>query len=634
MADQTCQNMRNNRLIKTILPFFIIINLLFTAPVISQEPPAPETITELKDQLSNEMKKQHVAGLMLTLVTKDSILYAGGLGFANLEKKIPVNETQLFRVASITKLFVALGVLNLIKEGKLKTDSKLKDIAPEVPFENKWDPTNPITIAGLMEHSTGFSDKSPFEEYNFSNKQFSGLEALNVFKKFMVSKWKPGQSHSYSNVNYAILGYILEKISGKPINEYLKEKVFMPLSMPYANLILKDKGDSSDEYSKGYLWKDDHFQWVPYQPQFSAGYGSLKVSATDFAHALQVLLNDGQTPTDLFLSKDIVEDAEIPHTYLSAKRGFKDSYAYGNECVDINGHIFRGHMGATGCYLSAFLYNRKLEVGFAFSMNTHNEPFSWYVQDLIGKYMLQHIPEAIVPKPFPINEKTVAPYFGYYRWSNPNQLYSGFFDGLQNTFKLEQKGNFLQANIIGKGSLQWQAADSAGVFYKYENAVNPRIVLLKDDDDNLAITDGTMYFKKITAWQAWSSILLFAGSCLLLLSSLLFGIVQIFLVAFKKNIRTQWLLRISPFLSTIGLLLVLNIISGLFEHMKEVTPTDTAFIWWKTGLYIFALFTLFAFCTLVYQWKNIKSIWLKFYLSLTALAGCYLFSVLAINHWY
>ena len=619
---------------KVSLTLFIIVNLIFISSVTAQEQSTPLNLTELKNQLSKEMKKQHVTGLMLTLVTKDSILYAGGIGFANLEKKIPVNEIHLFRVASITKLFVSLGILNLVKEGKLRTDSKLKDIAPEVPFENKWETTNPITIAGLMEHSTGFSDKSPFEEYNFSGKQFSGIEALKQFQKFMISKWKPGQSHSYSNVNYAILGYIIEKVSGKPITEYLREKVFTPLGMPYASLILNDKGDSIDAYSKGYLWKEDHFQLAQNQPQFSAGYGSLKASATDFARALQILLNDGQTPTGSFLSKDILEDAEIPHTYLSAKKGFKDSYAYGNESVDINGQIFRGHMGAIGCYLSAFLYDRKLGVGFAFSMNTHNEPFSWYAQDLIGKYMMRNVPEAIVPKPYPINEKAIAPYLGYYRWINPNQLYSGFFDGLQNTFKLEQNGNFIQANIIGKGSLQWQAADSAGVFYKYENAVNPSIVFLKDDDHNLAITDGTMYFKKITAWQAWSPILLFAGSCLVLLSSLLFGIVQLFLFAFKKNIRSQWLLRMSPVFSTVGLLIVVNVISGLFDHMKEVTPTNIAFIWWKTGLYIFALFTLCTFCMLVYRWRNLKSNWLKLYLSLTVLSGCYLFAVLAANHWY
>ena len=152
---------------------------------------------------------------------------------------------------------MSLCILNLVKEGKLATNTKLKEIAPEVPFRNKWEATNPVTIAELMEHSTGFSDKSPFEEYNFSGREFAGLEGLRVFQQFMVSKWKPGESHSYSNVNYMILSYIIEKISRKSINNYLRENVFAPLGMPFANVNLKE--DGTDAYCKGYLWKEDHF---------------------------------------------------------------------------------------------------------------------------------------------------------------------------------------------------------------------------------------------------------------------------------------------------------------------------------------------------------------------------------------
>jgi CubicO group peptidase (beta-lactamase class C family) len=609
-----------------------LFSCIFIIKNFAQELPVPHTIEELKQQLSNEMNKQHVPGMMLTLVTRDSVLFAGGIGFANLERKIPVNENHLFRQASIGKLFVALGILNLIKDGKLSADTKLRDLAPEVPFKNKWEATNPITIAELMEHSTGFSDKSPFEEYNFSDKKFPGLEALNVFKKFMVSKWQPAQNHSYSNVNYIILGYLVEKISGKSLNDYLHEKIFIPLSMSSSNMTLRD--DGTDIYSKGYVWKENHFQPVPHAPQYSAANGSLNACAIDYAHALRAFLVNWQTPSGQFLSKEILDDSEIPHTYLSAKTGFKNSYAYGNECRDIEGQIFRGHMGAISSYLSAFLYNRKAGMGFALSINTSNESFVMYAQELVCRYLMQYLPKPVVPAAYPVNAIAIKPYLGYYRWSNPAQLYSGFFDGLQNTFKLTQQGNALDVHIIGRGSMKWQAADSTGVLYKYENGINPRIVFLKDFDQQTAITDGTMYFTKISALEAWVPIVLFAGSCLILLSTLIFGFISLLLLIFKKDLRTQWLFRIAPLLTTVGLIIIIIVIPRLLEHLKSAASMDILFIWWTAGKYIFAFFSVAALFLLLLRWKKLKNNWLKFYLSLTAFASCYLLGVLLVNHWY
>ena len=310
------------------------IFLLIVKVSTAQEIPIPKTLADLKSILKIEMEKQHVAGMILTIATQDSVLYTGGLGFSDVEKKTPVNENQLFRGSSITKLFVSLGILNLVNDGQLTVNTRIKDIVPDIYFKNEWEATNPITVAELMEHTTGFSDKSPFEEYNFSNKKFPGIESVKVFNKFMVSKWKPGERHSYSNVNYAILAYIIEHVSGKPINEYLSEKVFIPLGMPNANIHLTV--DDSSEYSKGYVWKFNHFQEVFHQPQFNAGYGSLNISIHDYSNVLIAYLNNWKTPEGQFLSKEILEDSETPHTYLSAKAGFKNTYAYGNECWDLN----------------------------------------------------------------------------------------------------------------------------------------------------------------------------------------------------------------------------------------------------------------------------------------------------------
>ncbi|MEO6286927.1 MAG: serine hydrolase domain-containing protein [Dyadobacter sp.] len=612
------------------LAIFLLPNLGIQ-PMFAQEA-APGTLTELKTKLETEMQKQHIAGMMLTIADKDSVLFSGGIGYSDMGRKTRVTEKQLFRGASITKLFVALGMMKLMEDGKLSLNTKLKDIAPEIPFENKWEITNPVTIAQLMEHSSGFSDKSPFEEYNFSENQYAGIEAVKVFQHYMVAKWKPGERHSYSSVNYALLDYIIEKVSKVPTREYLQKNVFSPLKMPYANVDLTN--DGSGKYSKGYVWKGDHFQLVPHQPAFNAGYSSLNISALDFAHALRAYLNDWKTPSGQFLSRNILEKTETPHTYLSARAGLKNTYGYGNESIDVSGQMFRGHRGAIGGFLSAFLYNRKLGLGYAFAVNTHNESFYQYADHLISQFVLRNAQKPAPTLTYPLNAAATKPYSGYYRLSNPSQLYTGFFESLTNTIRVEPAGNGLHVQILGRGSMKWQAADKTGLQYKNEHAAYAQILFLKDSENNPVIVDGTMYFEKTTAFAAWAPILFFAMSALMLVSTLVFGLITILLFAWKKIPHNQLLARLLPTVTTIGLMIILSSAAPLFDHMRAASPTNGLLVTWTIGKYFFAFFTILTLAFLALRWKYLNSRALKIYLTVATCSCCYLLVVLLTNGWF
>jgi CubicO group peptidase (beta-lactamase class C family) len=82
------------------------------------------------------MAYKAIPGLMIALVTRDSVIFSGGFGYADLEEKIPVNSTHLFRLGSITKSFAALAIFKLVREGKLSLDDKVSDIAPEISIQN------------------------------------------------------------------------------------------------------------------------------------------------------------------------------------------------------------------------------------------------------------------------------------------------------------------------------------------------------------------------------------------------------------------------------------------------------------------------------------------------------------------
>ncbi|MCF0052625.1 beta-lactamase family protein [Dyadobacter sp. LJ53] len=615
-----------------LLVLAFLLATLSTFPAVQAQEPVPKTLDELKARLESEMHRQHVAGMMLAIVDKDSVRFSGGLGLSDMGKRTPVTQHHLFRAASITKMFIALSILDLVKDKKLGITTKLSDIAPEIPFENKWETSNPVTIEMLLEHTTGFSDKSPFEEYNFTGKPVTGIGSVAVFGKFMKSRWKPGERHSYSSVNYAILDYIIEKVSGKPTSEYLRTKVFTPLQMPDANIAMTS--DGSAKYSKGYVWKDDHFQLVPHQPAFNPGYSSLNVSALDLAFALKAYLNDWNTHSGPFLSAKFLNESETPHTYLSARAGLMNTYGYGNEASDIAGHIFRGHRGAIGGFLSAFLYNRKLGLGYAFAINTHNESFYRYADHLISQFVLQHVQKPVMPVTYPLNKAVAQPFMGYYKLSNPIQLYTGFFESLTNTIKVEQVGNELSVQILGRGSMKWQAADAAGIRYKSLYAANPQILFLKDAEGNHVIVDGTLYFEKTTAFAAWASLLGFAVSVLFLVSTLFFLLINLLLIVAGKIPRGLLVTRFSPTLVAIGSVLMLWSASHLFDHMREASSTDWLFMMWGAGKYLFAAGILLVLYVLSVKWRAFSSKGLKAYLVMVAISACYLFFIFVSSNWY
>lgn len=612
--------------------FCLSLFLLPSLPSQAQQRPVPATVGALVYELESEMQKQHVAGMMLSIVTRDSVLFSGGIGYADVGRRTPVSSGHLFRQASVTKLFVALGVLKLVQEGRLALQAHLKDIAPEIPFRNGWEQTSPVTIEQLLEHSTGFADKSPFEEYNFTGSRFDGLAGVKVFEKFMFSRWKPGERHAYSGVNYAILAYVIEKISGKPLDRFLHENVFDPLGMQNANADMS--GKAPGVYAHGYVWQAGGYRPVPHQPQYNAGYGSLNASAGDLAHALRAYLHRWATASGRFLSADYLRQSETPHSYLSAKAGLHNTYAYGNEAYELEGRVFRGHRGAIGGFLSAFLYNREAGVGYAFSINTHNEAFYQHADALIRAFLTKDLAAPGPARPYRLTAPDFGRYAGYYRLANPGQLYTGFLEQFQNTLRLDTTGGRLNAHLLLGGTMQFGQADSTLLRFKAPRGAAPHVALLRDATGEPVFVDRTLYFTKISAFNAWFSLIMLPAGVVLLLTSIVFGLISGILCIRKRWTFQILLLRLSPALAVACIVLIISAGAQLMELMKAGLPTDNAHALWTTGKFGFAFFVIVTTGLLALNWRRLHSLILRVYLALLVVSGGYLLVVLAVNHWY
>src|SRR5258708_23108158 len=188
--------------------------LLSSAPLLraqkKEEPAPPKTLEELQKAIKSELEKNHVPGAGVALISRGELLWCGGIGDADAASKRPVTCDTEFRVGSISKIFVALALLNIQEERKIDLEARLCDVTPEVPMTNAWEAAHPVRIVNLLEHTAGFDDMEPPEVYNVRDPYDYPL--LDVFKRFQEPqrvRWSPNTRMSYSNPGYGVAGYLI-----------------------------------------------------------------------------------------------------------------------------------------------------------------------------------------------------------------------------------------------------------------------------------------------------------------------------------------------------------------------------------------------------------------------------------------
>jgi CubicO group peptidase (beta-lactamase class C family) len=169
------------------------------------------------------------------LVARDgNVLLSKGYGSANLEWNIPNSPSTKFRLGSITKQFTAASILLLEERGKLKVEDPVKKRMPDAPAS--WDK---VTIYHLLTHTSGIPSFTGFPDYRSTEAIPSPPEKTVARFRDKPLEFEPGEKWNYSNSGYVLLGYLIEKISGRTYSEFVQENIFTPLGM-------KDSGYDSN----------------------------------------------------------------------------------------------------------------------------------------------------------------------------------------------------------------------------------------------------------------------------------------------------------------------------------------------------------------------------------------------------
>lgn len=163
----------------------------------------------------------------VVLVAKDDkVLYQKGYGYANFDTKLPHRPSTLFKTESVGKMFTATAVLQLVEKGQLRLNQTVKEVLPELPVSN----AEKITVDQLLKHTSGLQSPWDNPAWRFK-KEYTRQELVKIIAEVPLAFDTPGKEMYYSNSGYYILGWMIEKITGKPYDTYFQETFFAPLGM-------------------------------------------------------------------------------------------------------------------------------------------------------------------------------------------------------------------------------------------------------------------------------------------------------------------------------------------------------------------------------------------------------------------
>jgi CubicO group peptidase (beta-lactamase class C family) len=302
-----------------------------------------------------------IAGAVVVVVKDGQVLTEKGYGYADVKSRRPVDpKATLFRPGSVSKLFTWTAVMQQVEAGKINLDA---DVNQYLDFKVPPYAGKPVSMRDLMTHTAGFAETI---KHLFP----ADAKALLPLDKF-ISVWTPnrifppGEVPAYSNYGAALAGYIVQRTSGEPFDQYVAKHIFAPLGMNHASFTQPLQPNLLAGMASGYLRASAAPQ--PYEFVGPAPAGSLAITGDDISRFMIAHLNNGEFGGVRILQEATAKQMHAPQRQYEPPL---NGMALGFYHEDRNGHVIVGHGGDTVAFHSDLHLLTNDNVGIFISMNS------------------------------------------------------------------------------------------------------------------------------------------------------------------------------------------------------------------------------------------------------------------------
>ena len=450
----------------SLLFVFVIVSLLNSYSQNNAEQTEKiKAILPTLDQICQDFAtKNHLPSLVYGLVVDGKVIHSNALGIANTTTNSKANLQSVYRIASMSKSFTAMAILQLRDAGKLRLDSPVSLYIPELKGQKFSTDSPEITIRHLLTHAAGFPEDNPWGDRQLA---ISDETMLKMFKKGISFSNTPGVAYEYSNMGFAMLGYIIKKISGQTYQNYIIEKILKPLGMN--NTYWDYTKVPKTQLALGYRWLDEN--WVE-QPMLGDGaygaMGGMMTTIEDFGKymAFHLTASPSNKPESSVLKRSSLREMHQPWNFSAFNVDNKNAlgkpcpnisaYGYGLRWVqDCNLVTNIGHSGGLPGFGSNWKMLPEFGIGFiSFANRTYAPASNLNAQILDTLIALGHLK----PKPIPVSnilkqrQKDLVDILP--KWNNAEATgifaENFFLDYFPNSLRKEAEGIYAKAGKILK----------------------------------------------------------------------------------------------------------------------------------------------------------------------------------------
>ena len=404
----------------------------------------PRSREELEAKIREVLAKTKTPAVGYAVVSRDGVTFAAGIGKADVATGRDATGSTLFRIGSISKMFVSLSVLMLQEEGKLALDDLVRSRIPEVAFENPWEATDPLRIVHLLEHTTGFDDLT-FREYAHS-RLVTLKEGLDYEPRSRRSRWRPGTRFSYCNSGPPMAAYAIEKVTGRRFEDFVQERLFAPLEMKTATYFKPEPADAAAT-----LYHPDGTTPYPYWEVIVRPSGSINASAEELGHLAVMLLRRGSFGATTLLKAAAIERLEHPASTYAARAGVAAGYGLGNYASFGGGFELHGHDGGVEGGLAHLAYIPEAGTGFVAMINSGSGEALRDIGHLIRNFVTRETQKPVPPPSVRVPEALAREWSGFYLPDSPRQEMLRFLEILLGPARVRINGDKLAFSpLLGK----------------------------------------------------------------------------------------------------------------------------------------------------------------------------------------
>ena len=459
-----------------------------------------------QDQLGLILNEEFLPGIVWVTVDENTAS-AGGMGYAELASGRPMTAKTRVQVGSVTKTLIAMGVLQLVSAERLDLDADVERLLPELNWNNPWRDQAPITVQHLLEHTAGLDN---IRMWQFLNTGVTADTPLaNAFPQshdyLLRVRTRPGSQYSYSNMGYAVLGLVIEKVTAERYEEYLARELLEPLGMVDSSFFLITQNQDS-RLAMGYLDGGTPQQSVP---MFLRPAGQFTTTASDMGLFLRFLLGSGSVKGEQVIRSEFLDRLGRPSTTEATLSGLLMGHGLALAARDRHGVLGECHPGTTFGFRAYLCVFRAEGKAFFYAVNADDESADY---ERFTGYFIEQVGVAPVAEVPAVPIRRLGDYAGLYTLAPPNMAQFAWLDWMFNSIWVsvdQQRNGLVIHSLQGQPRLLLPVGDS--LFRDAERRVASHVFLGSGND---ALSNG------LATWRKTSPLVLCLGWASLVIGAL------------------------------------------------------------------------------------------------------------------